>query len=96
MNFHDAEDCERRLVMNREFIEKMVAAKKLEYEALKSIMPERMGACVQKVESEVMETIKEYMMSQWMGNHGGMDAKENKDIKNTTDKSKAHKINIES
>lgn len=45
--------------MNKEFIKKMMQAKKLGYEALKEIMPEEMKNRVDSIEKEVFDLLKD-------------------------------------
>lgn len=49
--------------MNREFIMKLMQAKKLEYEAFKEILPERIGNKIGDLEKELMDIAKECVMS---------------------------------
>lgn len=49
--------------MNRQFVKKMVQAKRLEYQALKEVMPEKMAKRVTKLEGELMELGKEFLMT---------------------------------
>lgn len=49
--------------MNKQFVIKMMKAKQLQYEALKEIMPEKMAKRIGKLESEMLEVGKEYIMT---------------------------------
>jgi hypothetical protein len=49
--------------MNRQFVKKMVQAKRLEYQALKEIMPEKLAKRVAKLEGELLEFGKELVMT---------------------------------
>lgn len=55
--------------MNKQFVRKMVEAKRLEYQALKEIMPEKMANRVAKLEGEIMEFGKEFIMTIINDNH---------------------------
>lgn len=48
--------------MNHKFVVKMMQAKKLEYEAIKELMPEPVEQMFDKMEKEAVETIKEFAM----------------------------------
>ena len=45
--------------MNKEFVRKIIKAKKLEYEALKEIMPESITSRITSVENEAISLIKD-------------------------------------
>jgi hypothetical protein len=49
--------------MNKQFVKKMVQAKRLEYQALKEVMPECMAKRVTKLESELLDFGKEFVMT---------------------------------
>lgn len=49
--------------MNRQAVMKLMKAKRLEYEALKEMMPEKMAKCMKHLEDEIMEFAKEYLMT---------------------------------
>ena len=59
--------------MNRTFLIKMIQAKQLEYEALKEIMPDLIKEPLTKLESEIMETAKEYVINVYMNQDGAFD-----------------------
>lgn len=49
--------------MNRQFVRKMAQAKRLEYEALKEVLPEKVAKRVTKLEGELMDFGKEFFMA---------------------------------
>jgi 3-oxoacyl-[acyl-carrier-protein] synthase III len=51
------------MTMNKQFVRKMAQAKKLEYEALKEVMPERMAKRITKLEGKLLDFGKEFFMS---------------------------------
>ncbi len=53
--------------MNREFVVKMMQAKKLEYEAFKEILPEKMVNKISTLESDIIDIMKECIMSGYTG-----------------------------
>lgn len=48
--------------MYREFMKKMIKAKKLEYEAIKELLPDSMKEKVSEFEKEALESIKDFAM----------------------------------
>lgn len=50
--------------MNREFVIKMMQAKKLEFEALKEILPESVGNHINNLENEVFSMVKDYIVTE--------------------------------
>lgn len=50
--------------MNREFVVKMMKAKKLEFEAIKEIMPEKMASQINDLEKVMLELVKECILSE--------------------------------
>lgn len=98
--------------MNREFVIKMMQAKKLEYEALKEILPESVGNHINNLENEVFGMVKDYFatelskegccMKQWeekMTTDRKSDKSTGKPIEKKTQKSgkkKVQKVMIES
>lgn len=50
--------------MNREFVVKMMKAKKLEFEAIKEIMPEKMASQISELEKVMLELVKECILSE--------------------------------
>lgn len=77
--------------MNKQFIIKMMKAKQLQYEALKEIMPEKMACRLAKVEQELIEFGKEYVMSTMCDKT----TTSHSESGNTKSKSRAHKVTIE-
>ncbi|MBB2184405.1 hypothetical protein H0486_16110 [Lachnospiraceae bacterium MD1] len=76
--------------MNKAFIIKMMKAKKMQYEALKEIIPEKMVNKISDLENEVIDLVKEYAMSEFT---------ETKCKNNTSEETaskKVHKVTIES
>ena len=75
--------------MNKQFIIKMIQAKKLQWEAFKEIMPEPVVNRIMKLQDEIYEIGKEYFMESVF--------EENKSRPEGTaeSKSKPHKVNIE-
>jgi hypothetical protein len=49
--------------MNKKFVTKMMQAKQLQYEALKEIMPEKVAVKVERLENELLDIGKEYIMA---------------------------------
>lgn len=98
--------------MNREFVIKMMQAKKLEYEALKEILPESVESRINNLENEVFSMVKDYIvteltkegscMKQWeenMTTDKKADESTEKPIEKRTQKSgkkKVQKVTIES
>ena len=54
--------------MKQELIKKMMAAKKMEYEAFKEIMPEGLKAHVDLMEEQIMDGMKDMAYSYFFGN----------------------------
>jgi hypothetical protein len=75
--------------MKREFVIKMMKAKKLQYEALKEIMPEKMIHKIAELENEIIDIAKEYVMSEFTETKCKTDASEEAASK------KVHKVTIE-
>lgn len=75
--------------MNKQFVHKMVQAKRLEYQALKEVMPERMVKRITKLENELMDFGKEFIMT-----IASETQKESHEAASDT-KSKTHKVTIE-
>lgn len=71
--------------MRREFIIKLMQAKKLEYEALKELMPEKIENHINDLEREIISTVKEYIFSEFMDD-------ENNKKQTTTGKSNKEKV----
>ncbi|MGB8453481.1 MAG: hypothetical protein WCD89_14285 [Anaerocolumna sp.] len=72
--------------MNREFLNKMKEAKKLEREALKLVLPENVRSHVEVIEKEVKSIFLECITG-YMG-------KGTQEKNNETAKSKLHKVKI--
>lgn len=75
--------------MNKQFVVKMMQAKKLQYEAFKEIMPEPMANRIIKLENEIFEIGKEYFMS------GVYEASKNQQNESSETKAKTRKVTIE-
>ncbi len=45
--------------MNKEFMKKMMKAKKLEYEAIKEVMPDRLKSKISNIEEEALNLLKD-------------------------------------
>jgi hypothetical protein len=56
--------------MNKEFMAKIIKAKKLEYEALKDIMPDKLRARVDKFEKEAVDVLKDVAVEIMKDNQG--------------------------
>ncbi len=76
--------------MNREFVKKMIQAKKLEYEALKEIMPEKLENRISGLEHDMMDIMKECVISGFTGYEN------NKNKSDEPTEKKIKKVNIES
>lgn len=76
--------------MKREFVIKMLKAKKMEYEALKEIMPDKLLNKITELENELIDMAKEYMMSEFTEFKG-----QNKTSEGNKSK-KVQKVTIES
>lgn len=76
--------------MNKEFMIKIMQAKKLEYEALKSVLPEKMSGRIEKVEKEIIEIAKDFAVAEFCG----ADLKEQNPQKK--EEKKVKKVSIES
>lgn len=76
--------------MNRTFAVKMMQAKKLQYEAMKEIMPEALAKRVTSLENEIFELGKEFFMSAMTGTG---ESSQSEEMDNTVNK--PHKITIE-
>jgi hypothetical protein len=70
--------------MNHEFIIKMMKAKKMEYEALKEILPEKVATRISKLEVEVIDMVKDCVVSGFMN-------EEAKESEKPKDKAAEHK-----
>ncbi|ROR26363.1 hypothetical protein EDD66_10885 [Mobilisporobacter senegalensis] len=73
--------------MNHEFVTKMIQAKKMEYEALKEIMPEKMADHINELENNIIDVLKECILS------GFTDTRAQKDSEET--KTKVQKVEID-
>ncbi|MBE5962414.1 MAG: hypothetical protein E7256_13735 [Lachnospiraceae bacterium] len=62
--------------MKEEFIKKMIAAKKLEYEAFKEIMPDGMKAHVNLFEEQMTDAMKDIAYTCFFGGMTGADHRE--------------------
>lgn len=76
--------------MNKEFMIKIMQAKKLEYEALKSVLPEKMSGRIEKVEKEIIEIAKDFAVAEFCS----ADLKEQNPQKK--EEKKVKKVSIES
>ena len=78
--------------MNKNFIIKMIKAKKLEYEALKELMPDQMRERIETAEDvakkEIKELLFEYMKEE-------RNSKEEEDGEKNTSKAKKVKVEFE-
>jgi len=79
--------------MNKQFVAKMMQAKKMQYQEFKEIMPEPMAKRIASLENELVEIGKEYFMSASVEGESGH---QEDDSKNDSKKNfKAHKVTIE-
>jgi len=95
--------------MNKQFVNKMLQAKQLQYEAFKEIMPEPMVKKIESLGNELVEIGKEYFMSvsfKCENIHQESNSKTNSNTNTKTDsknnskndskiKTKSHKVIIE-
>lgn len=75
--------------MKREFAVKMIRAKKLEYEALKEILPEKVVNRMDKMEAEMIDIVKQCVMTGFSDHAAG------KRESNEPGGKKTKKVNIE-
>ncbi len=83
--------------MNKQFVIKLMQAKQLQMEAFKEVMPEKMLERVEKIQDEMMEIGKEYVMTMMCQSeqHSGNTKKQGEKKSDSTNHGKAHKITIE-
>ena len=80
--------------MNKEFVKKMIKAKRLEYEAIKEIMPESIKNRIDYFQKDAFNLIKEVTIEMVKDDMNEKSNKENKcDIDNKDSKS-VKKINV--
>ena len=72
--------------MIKEFMVKMIEAKKLECEALRSVMPKPVVEKMDQMEQELIEVVKECVMDEWT---------QSSTKKETENTKKAHKVTID-
>lgn len=84
--------------MNHEFFIKMAKAKRLEYEALKEIMPEKAAKRINHLESEVLGIVKEYIINGFNDYESkeGFEKKKTKNRESKENDKKIKKVSIES
>lgn len=71
-------------LVNKEFVKKMIKAKKLEYEAIKEVLPEEIKEKVDNLEIEAMDIIKDI----------AIEILKEENVKNTEENKAVKKINI--
>lgn len=77
--------------MNKEFAKKMIKAKRLEYQAIKEIMPEDIRNRIDAFQKEAFNLIKEVAIEMVKDD---MNEKSNKENKCDTDSKSVKKINV--
>ena len=84
--------------MNKEFVKKMIKAKRIEYEAIKEIMPDKIKSMIDSFEKDAFNFLKDIAIEIVKDNMNDKSSEENKcDTvnKNAADNKSVKKINVD-
>ncbi len=77
--------------MNKEFLAKMIAAKKLEYEALRELLPEKVNANLDEINNCLKENLMEIVMELYSAT-GGSSSESKTPERNGSEGNKEQKV----